>query len=328
MLKSDNKLNSGGGGKSRRLIMMKMILTLWDRRTTAMWGVLFLLSFLVYFLGKAAPFALEGFFEALLAQVAAVSWQHWAVWAVGLSLVWAWWDRQAITQAFVFRHWANIRGILPVVILVCGLMGSIIIAIFFANSQTETFGKIGGFLAVLAFIPYIYSIVYGETKPSRTTWFIWSFIGVLVEVSYLAGGANDSNWVPLVYIFMPLTIALLSIKYGVGGSDRFDYWCIVIAVGGIFLWWMLQLSSIALVFFLIADFVATLPTIVKSYYNPEEEDSFSWLITFSASVINIFAIDMWTFSVAIYPIYSAIIYGIIVFFLALKMNKFKQPVFR
>jgi hypothetical protein len=100
MLKSDNKLNSGGGGKSRRLIMMKMILTLWDRRTTAMWGVLLLLSFLVYFLGKAAPFALEGFFEALLVSVAAIWWQAWVALAVGLSLLWAWWDRRIIARYF------------------------------------------------------------------------------------------------------------------------------------------------------------------------------------------------------------------------------------
>jgi hypothetical protein len=46
---------------------------------------------------------------------------------------------------------------------------------------------LAGLLYVLGFIPYITSIIRGETKPSKATWVIWSVLDMIA----LAGMINQ-----------------------------------------------------------------------------------------------------------------------------------------
>jgi hypothetical protein len=73
-------------------------------------------------------------------------------------------------------------------------------------------GIIAGCISALACIPYFISIIRGKTKPNRATWWIWSWLGVLLFFSYKASGATDTLWVALVYMITPLITALLSLN--------------------------------------------------------------------------------------------------------------------
>lgn len=168
---------------------------------------------------------------------------------------------------------------------------------------TAVVGKVAGIVSLVAFIPYILAILWGETKPNRATWWIWAVVGLMLGASYYSSGANHTIWVPVSYIIGPFVTAILSIKYGVGGWTRFDRNCLLGAGVSAVLWWMFNSPLTVLLINLFIDSMGALPTIRKVYHEPESEDSTAWVLSFVANTINLFAVERWTFKIAIYPMY-------------------------
>jgi hypothetical protein len=182
-------------------------------------------------------------------------------------------------------------------------------------------GVVAGCISLLAFFPYVISIFKGLTKPNRVTWWIWSWVSILLFISYKESGANDSLWIPIVYAVTPFLTAMLSIKYGVGGWSKFDLICLIGSIVISLLWFFSGSAITALYLFLIIDFFGTLPTIRKTYHFPEQENRLGWAIMVVANFINFFAIERLTFSLLVYPLYMFLSGSII---LGLTFKKKKQ----
>lgn len=183
-------------------------------------------------------------------------------------------------------------------------------------------GILAGVIAFFAYILYVRSIIRGETKPNKATWWIWAFMGAVVGLSYYFSGAENTIWVPIVEFLGPFLIALLSIRYGEGGFDnKTDIMCFIGALLSIILWIIFKNPVIALVTNLLIDSFALIPTIRKSYLRPEGENFSAWLGTVFADGLNLFAVEKFTFAILIYPIYMFVSDLIILLILFFKKNK-------
>ena len=69
----------------------------------------------------------------------------------------------------------------------------------------------------------------------------------MLGASYYSSGASHTIWVPVSYIFGPLIIAIISLKYGEGGWGSFDRVCLSGASISLFFWWMFSSPLIALI---------------------------------------------------------------------------------
>lgn len=188
-------------------------------------------------------------------------------------------------------------------------------------------GLIAGIIAFLAYIVYIISIFRGGSKPNRATWWIWSFMGLVLALSYHFSGAENTIWVPYVEFLGPLSIAILSIKYGEGGlDDKTDLFCLLGAFISVLLWIIFNNPVIALVTNLAIDSFAIIPTIKKSYLRPEGEDFWAWFGTGLADSLNMFAVERFTFAVLVYPIYMLTSDLIIIFILLFKKKGIMKDV--
>ncbi|MFA6224387.1 MAG: hypothetical protein WC647_18965 [Desulfomonilaceae bacterium] len=197
-------------------------------------------------------------------------------------------------------------------ILVTGLIGSAFIAHHYSASDSSLVaGKIAGFICVLAFFPYITAIIRGECRPNRATWWIWSALSGLVAASYYSSGASNTLVIALIDVPCILIIAILSIRYGEKKRNPFNGYCVVGAIVGIVMWLLSGSPTAALSLFLFSDLMAAMPTIWKSYKRPGDENMFAWLMTLGGNILNLFAIESWVFSIAIYPVYQCLIYGVI-----------------
>jgi len=186
-----------------------------------------------------------------------------------------------------------------------------------------TLGLIAGCVSAIAFLPYLISILKGKTKPSIVTWWIWSVLGILLFFSYKAGGATETLFVPFVYMLTPLATAILSLKYGNKGWSKFDLYCLIGAATSTVIWFISGSPTIALVLYLFIDLFGLMPTIRKTFYQPEQENSLAWLLMVVANFLNILAITKMKFSILIYPLYLLISGGII---LILTLRKSKRVV--
>lgn len=171
----------------------------------------------------------------------------------------------------------------------------------------QILGIVAGVISFIAYIVYIRSILKGETRPNRVTWWIWTFMGLVLAASYYFSGARNTIWSPLVEVIGPLSIAILSIKYGEGNrKDRTDVLCFFGALFSIILWIIFGSPIVALITTLFVDVFAMIPTIKKSYARPEGEDFSAWLGTGIGDTVNLFAMERFTFGIAVYPIYMLV----------------------
>ena len=187
---------------------------------------------------------------------------------------------------------------------------------YFSSDAKEAIGKISGFIIAMASIPYIVSIFKNGTRPSRTTWWIWTMLSILISLSYHESGASNTLWVPIVYVGDQLIVALISLtRYGEGGRGKLDIACMTGAFIGVLLWWLSGSAVLALAAFISADLFGSVPTIEKSRIRPESEDIFAWVMTVTGNTLNIFAAERLVPEILAYPFYAAITSGVILYFL-------------
>ncbi len=182
-------------------------------------------------------------------------------------------------------------------------------------------GIVAGILAFTAMPIYVIDIFRGNTKPSRVTWWILSGLNALLALSYYASGARDTIWVPIVYSVIFLIVAILSLKYGDGGWEKSDFLCLLGAAISALAWWLLASPQIALFLIILVDFFGLVPTIYKSYREPETESRISWSIALVASLLNILAIEVWVPEIAVYPFYVFITNLMITYFILRPFRK-------
>lgn len=188
------------------------------------------------------------------------------------------------------------------------------------NGLQLIIGIAAGILSFAAYALYIRAIWRGTTKPSRSTWWVLTLVGLLILLSYYAEGARESIWVPLAYVVGPFLIALLSIKQGEGTSwSRIDQWCFAGAVASMLVWLGLRFALpsgsflnehaelVTLLINMGMDTLGLYPTLEKAWRRPKFEDTPAWTLEALSSVLNIFAAKPWIFSIYIYPIYLAVV---------------------
>ena len=164
-------------------------------------------------------------------------------------------------------------------------------------------GILAGIIGLLGFLPYITLTIKRKNRPNRASWWIWGILGVITGITYYYSGATSTIWVPVCYAICQIIIAVLSIRYGEGGWNRLDKFCLAGAGFSLLLWWLLDSPLLALLFTLLIDLFAAIPTVIKSYTNPEQESCFSWTVFLVANTLNMIALDEWNISLVAYPFY-------------------------
>lgn len=191
-------------------------------------------------------------------------------------------------------------------------------------------GIVAGIISFAAYVVYIRSILRGESRPNRTTWWIWTFMGLVMGLSYYFSGARNTIWSPLVEFIGPLLIALLAIKYGEGGTkDKTDVVCLCGALISIALWVLFDSPLVALVTNILIDAFASIPTIKKSYLRPDGESFWAWFGTGVGDTMNLFASERPTFSILVYPVWMLLQDLVIIVILGRgKIKRFGKPALR
>lgn len=182
-------------------------------------------------------------------------------------------------------------------------------------------GFVAGILAIVAFFLYIFTILWGNTKPNRATWWILTVEGIIILASYYTLGARDTIWIPASYVLGSLIVAILSLRHGEGGWTLLDKICLGGAGVSIVLWWLFADPFLALLTNIATDLFGLLPTIRKSYLHPRGENRAAWTLDSLASVINLFGVERWTLSLAVYPIYLVVFNSLIASILFLRRKK-------
>lgn len=159
---------------------------------------------------------------------------------------------------------------------------------------------LSGILFFVAFGPYIWAIVHGQTAPSPVSWVIWAIVDTLTLMAMRKekatigqiSGAVAGAWV----------ITSLALYYGKPEMDSIEWVSIGGAAAGILLWQKTGNAVLAIICSQAAVFVGALPTFYSAYHNPAQEDPLAWSIWFLSCICALFAIKKWDLANALQPL--------------------------
>ena len=185
-------------------------------------------------------------------------------------------------------------------------------------------------LAVAAYGNYFYlrDTLKGETKPNRVTFFLWGAAPLISFFAQKEGGGGIQILYTLIIALMPLIILAASFydKKAYWKLTKFDVGCGILSLIALGILISTDQTLLALVFSVIADLFAGMPTIIKSYKYPDTETVSACALEIVSSIIVVLTIHDWSFvnySFAVYILFMNILFTSLLVF----SPKRKEPIF-
>ncbi len=162
------------------------------------------------------------------------------------------------------------------------------------------FAGLSSVLSILCFIPYFRDIFRGTTKPHRYTWFIWATLQAIVAKAMWNGGAGIAIASSVIGAVLCAAIFLLSLRYGADHITRFDTISLAGALAALAAYLFLHDPLLSVAFATLTDFMGTLPTLRKSYWEPGTETASTHLLSAGAGAAALAALGTWSLVTALY----------------------------
>ena len=171
------------------------------------------------------------------------------------------------------------------------------------------FVYLGAALGSVGSLVYVRDTLRGTTQPNRITWLLWALAPLLAFAVELHSGVGLRTLTTFILGFMPLLVFIASFhnSAAVWKIRRLDYLCGVMSLGGTAAWLATRNGVVAIIAAIAADFLAGIPTMVKSWSNPESETVTSYIGAVLNSGILLLTIHHWTTEVAAFPLFIFII---------------------
>lgn len=168
---------------------------------------------------------------------------------------------------------------------------------------------LGAAVQLLGIFSYIKETLKGNTKPNRVSWLMWFVASTIATVAALFDGVRWAVLPVFISGFGPLLVFLASFinPNAYWKLEIFDYFCGFCSLLALVLWGITKEPAVAILFAIISDLFAGIPTIIKAWKHPETET----VAAFNAGLFNALtsfaAIKVWNFSALAFPIYLVVI---------------------
>ncbi|MEK7106466.1 MAG: hypothetical protein AAB895_03890 [Patescibacteria group bacterium] len=162
---------------------------------------------------------------------------------------------------------------------------------------------------------YIRGMIFGTTKPNRVTWVIWALAPLIASWLAWKAGAGLSIIPVFMAGFNPVLVLVASflIKNGYWKITKLDIVCGILAVFSLFIWVITYSFSVAILFAILSDALAAVPTIIKSWKYPETETASAYLGGIFANILGLIIVTNWTFPIYISGVYFILLNSILIF---------------
>lgn len=187
----------------------------------------------------------------------------------------------------------------------------------------ERFIILGVVLGFLGSLSYVVDTLKGRVRPNRVSWFMWALAPLIAFSAEIQQGVGLHALLTFSVGFSPLLVFIASFfnKKAQWKITKFDIWCGVLSLIGLSMWAFTRVGNIAIFFAILADGLAAIPTIIKSYKAPETESWMVFFLGFVSSGITLLAIKTWDFAHYGFPAYIFTITAIFVLLIKFKLGK-------
>ena len=173
----------------------------------------------------------------------------------------------------------------------------------------EYFALVSTLIASLGAIQYLYLTVVGKVQPNKVTYFFWGLFPLIAFFAQSHEEVSSVAWITLAMGVLPFLIVVAAFfnKEAYWKIQRLDYGLAFMAITCMVAWYITNSAVLAIVFTLVADMFASLPTLIKSYTHPHSEDWRPYAINSLGFLIGLGAVQNWMFAEYSFVLYFFIL---------------------
>ena len=185
---------------------------------------------------------------------------------------------------------------------------------------------VGTLISAVGALAYLVDTVKGKIKPNRVSFLLWSIAPFIAFAAQIKQGVGIEALMTFSTGFLPLLIFMASFvnKKAEWKITRFDLVCGFLSLLGLTLWLITKIGNVAILFSIVADGLAAVPTLVKSYQYPETELAWSWIASAFGVTLTLLTIRDWSFANSGFIIYilisDALIFSLVQFKIGKKLG--------
>lgn len=170
----------------------------------------------------------------------------------------------------------------------------------------ENFVYLGAVFMLLADLSYVVNTLKGNIKPNKVSFLLWSLIPFIAFSAEVKQGVGIASLMTLSLGLGTLMIFVASFfnKKAQWKITGFDLVCGALSILGLILWYLTKIGLLAILFSILADFLAAIPTYRKAFFFPETERYPAYLATSFNALIALLTLKQWSFAGFGFPLYS------------------------
>ena len=188
----------------------------------------------------------------------------------------------------------------------------------------QNFTYLGVIIASLGSVSYLVYTLRGKVKPNKITYLLWSVAPIIAFIAETQQGVGIQSLLTFVIGFLPLLIFIASFfnKKSKWKVTNFDILCGALSILGLIFWVITQVGNVAITFSIIADGLAGLPTIIKSYNYPETESGWIYFTGSISAAITILTLKEFSYAALAFPLYYFVMSLVIAGLVQFKIKRF------
>lgn len=150
---------------------------------------------------------------------------------------------------------------------------------------------------------YTRDTLQGKTKPNRVSWLLWSIAPLIGSVAAFSDGVRMAALPVFIIGLGPLVVFVASFvnKNAYWKLEKSDYVCGLVSLLALVLWQVTNEPVVAIVFAILSDALAALPTYIKSWKFPETESGITYAATAFGAGTSFLVLQNWNFSEWAFP---------------------------
>lgn len=164
---------------------------------------------------------------------------------------------------------------------------------------------VGACLQIYGGTIYAIATAKGRARPNLVTFILWAAAPLIGSAAALVDGVTWATLPVFMAGFIPLSIVIVALlsHHPRWKLRKFDYVCGLFSVLALILWGITKEPAIAIIFAIISDLLAGIPTIIKTWQHPGTEVPGPYITALIASATAFFAMTTFTFTEIAFPIY-------------------------
>jgi hypothetical protein len=178
----------------------------------------------------------------------------------------------------------------------------------------QLIGLLSVIVGFAGYIPYLYDMFRGRTKPHIFSWIIWVVLEFTSFGIQIKNGVGAGSWVTFFSALVAVIVVLYAFRYRKLTITKIDWVCLFGACFSLVLWLVFHQPLIASIFLSLTDLFAFIPTFRKTWNKPYDETLFEYAMASVKFMIAFFAFDSFTLSAVIYPAYLILTNGTFVIY--------------